>query len=221
VRSVRDRSRSFFPHWVGPPGSVRWCLLRATFAEGIAVIIFEHVTKRYPGGTVAVGDLSLEVPDGKIMILVGPSGCGKTTTLRMVNRLVEPTGGRILLGGRDVAQARPAWEPGTPGGLPAARPPSGPQALLSPQHREAGPAGCPRRPTAAGPHARVRRVAARCPSRTGSPSRLPCSPSPASGRLPGCQLTSRISSSTWQNRLGWPGHMPWSGNLGQQAEAVS
>ena len=51
------------------------------------MIIFEHVTKRYPGGTLAVDDLSLEVPDGKIMILVGPSGCGKTTTLRMVNRL--------------------------------------------------------------------------------------------------------------------------------------
>jgi osmoprotectant transport system ATP-binding protein len=71
------------------------------------VIIFEHVTKRYPGGTVAVDGLSLEVPDGKIMILVGPSGCGKTTTLRMVNRLVEPTSGRILLDGRDVAQAHP------------------------------------------------------------------------------------------------------------------
>jgi osmoprotectant transport system ATP-binding protein len=83
-------------------------LCLANFAEGIAVIIFEHVTKRYPGGTVAVDDLSLEVPDGKIMILVGPSGCGKTTTLRMVNRLVEPTGGRVLLDGRDVAQARPA-----------------------------------------------------------------------------------------------------------------
>jgi energy-coupling factor transporter ATP-binding protein EcfA2 len=76
-----------------------------TFAEGIAVTILEHVTKRYPGGTVAVDDLSLEVPNGKIMILVEPSGCGKTTTLRMVNRLVEPTGGRILLNGRDVAQA--------------------------------------------------------------------------------------------------------------------
>jgi osmoprotectant transport system ATP-binding protein len=72
------------------------------------VIIFEHVTKRHPGGTVAVDDLSLEVPDGKIMILVGPSGYGKTTTLRMVNRLVEPTGGRVLLDGRDVARARPA-----------------------------------------------------------------------------------------------------------------
>ncbi|MDX6639277.1 MAG: osmoprotectant transport system ATP-binding protein [Solirubrobacteraceae bacterium] len=72
------------------------------------MISFEHVTKRFPGGTVAVDDLSLEVPDGKIMILVGPSGCGKTTTLRMVNRLVEPTEGRILLDGRDVLQARPA-----------------------------------------------------------------------------------------------------------------
>ena len=72
------------------------------------MIVFEHVTKRYPGGTVAVDDLSLEVPDGKIMVLVGPSGCGKTTTLRMVNRLVEPTGGRVLLDGRDVAQGRPA-----------------------------------------------------------------------------------------------------------------
>jgi osmoprotectant transport system ATP-binding protein len=70
------------------------------------VIIFEHVTKRYPGGTVAVDDLGLEVPDGKIRILVGPSGYGKTTTLRMVNRLVEPTGVRILLDWHDVAQAR-------------------------------------------------------------------------------------------------------------------
>ena len=48
--------------------------MRAAFAEGIAVIIFEHLTKRYPGGTIAVDDLSLEAPDGKIMILVGPSG---------------------------------------------------------------------------------------------------------------------------------------------------
>jgi osmoprotectant transport system ATP-binding protein len=76
------------------------------------VIILEHVTKRYPGGTVAVDDLGLEVPDGKIMILVGPSGYGKTTTLRMVNRLVEPTGVRILLDGHDVAQARLALRRG-------------------------------------------------------------------------------------------------------------
>jgi osmoprotectant transport system ATP-binding protein len=72
------------------------------------VITFEDVTKRYPGGTVAVDGLDLEVPDGKIMVLVGPSGCGKTTTLRMINRLVEPTSGRILLDGSDIAEADPA-----------------------------------------------------------------------------------------------------------------
>jgi osmoprotectant transport system ATP-binding protein len=68
------------------------------------LITFESVTKRYPGGTVAVDGLDLEVPDGKTMVLVGPSGCGKTTTLRMINRLIEPTEGRILLDGQDVSQ---------------------------------------------------------------------------------------------------------------------
>jgi osmoprotectant transport system ATP-binding protein len=57
---------------------------------------------------VAVDALDLEVPDGKTMVLVGPSGCGKTTTLRMINRLVEPTEGRVLLDGRDVRQSNPA-----------------------------------------------------------------------------------------------------------------
>jgi osmoprotectant transport system ATP-binding protein len=73
-----------------------------------AVITFDHVSKRYPDGTVAVDSLNLEVPAGKIMVLVGPSGCGKTTSLRMINRLVEPTGGRILLDGQDVQQANPS-----------------------------------------------------------------------------------------------------------------
>jgi osmoprotectant transport system ATP-binding protein len=72
------------------------------------LITFESVTKRYPDGTVAVDSLDLGIPDGKIMVLVGPSGCGKTTTLRMINRLVEPTAGRVLLDGRDVADANPA-----------------------------------------------------------------------------------------------------------------
>jgi osmoprotectant transport system ATP-binding protein len=72
------------------------------------VITFDHVTKRYPDGTVAVDALSLEVPDGKIMVLVGPSGCGKTTSLRMINRLVEPTSGRILLDGQNVLEANPS-----------------------------------------------------------------------------------------------------------------
>ena len=72
------------------------------------MITFERVTKRYPDGTVAVDALDLEVPDGKTVALVGPSGCGKTTTLRMINRLVEPTEGTILLDGRDVRQSNPA-----------------------------------------------------------------------------------------------------------------
>jgi osmoprotectant transport system ATP-binding protein len=72
------------------------------------LITFEAVTKRYPDGTVAVDALNLEVPAGKTMVLVGPSGCGKTTTLRMINRLVEPTQGRILLDGTDVRSRNPA-----------------------------------------------------------------------------------------------------------------
>jgi osmoprotectant transport system ATP-binding protein len=71
----------------------------------VAVIRLEHVTKRYPNGHVAVDDLSLTVADGELCVLVGPSGCGKTTTMRMVNRLIEPTSGRILLDGEDVLAA--------------------------------------------------------------------------------------------------------------------
>ena len=71
------------------------------------MITFEGVTKRYPGGTLAVDDLDLEVPDGQTMVLVGPSGCGKTTTLRMINRLIDPTSGRILLDGQDILQSDP------------------------------------------------------------------------------------------------------------------
>jgi len=66
------------------------------------LITFERVTKRYPDGTIAVNALDLEVPAGQTMVLVGPSGCGKTTSLRMINRLIEPTEGRVLLDGLDV-----------------------------------------------------------------------------------------------------------------------
>ena len=66
-------------------------------------IRLDGVTKRFPGSqAVAVQDLSLELPEGTLTALVGPSGCGKTTTLRMINRLEEPTAGRIELFGRDV-----------------------------------------------------------------------------------------------------------------------
>jgi osmoprotectant transport system ATP-binding protein len=72
------------------------------------LITFESVTKRYPGGTVAVDELNLEIPAGQTMVLVGPSGCGKTTTLRMINRMIDPTSGRILLDGQDIQQTNPA-----------------------------------------------------------------------------------------------------------------
>ena len=70
-------------------------------------IEFADVTKRYPDGTVAVDGLSLTVEDGTITVLVGPSGCGKTTSLRMINRMVEPTSGTVLLDGKDVRDSDP------------------------------------------------------------------------------------------------------------------
>lgn len=70
------------------------------------MISLEHVTRRY-GDVLAVDDLTLEVPTGEVCVLIGPSGCGKTTTLRMINRLIEPTSGRILVDGTDVMTLRP------------------------------------------------------------------------------------------------------------------
>lgn len=71
------------------------------------MIRFENVTKRYEDGTTAVDDLSFEVERGELVTLVGPSGCGKTTTMKLVNRLTEPTSGRVLLDGEDVARTDP------------------------------------------------------------------------------------------------------------------
>ncbi|MEW1721768.1 betaine/proline/choline family ABC transporter ATP-binding protein [Streptomyces sp. NPDC093109] len=71
------------------------------------MIRFEHVTKRYPDGTTAVDDLSFEVARGELVTLVGPSGCGKTTTMKMVNRLIEPSEGRIFLDGDDISAIDP------------------------------------------------------------------------------------------------------------------
>ncbi|PPB49002.1 ABC transporter [Arthrobacter pityocampae] len=68
-----------------------------------ASILLDKVSKRYPGQAgAAVDGLTMEIPAGKIVMLVGPSGCGKTTTLKMINRLIEPTEGRIVLDGDDV-----------------------------------------------------------------------------------------------------------------------
>jgi osmoprotectant transport system ATP-binding protein len=72
-----------------------------------ASITLDGIRKRYPDGTEAVRDLSLEVKAGELTVLIGPSGCGKSTVLRMINRLIEPTGGRILLGDEDVTRVDP------------------------------------------------------------------------------------------------------------------
>jgi osmoprotectant transport system ATP-binding protein len=72
-----------------------------------ATITLDEVGKRYDDGTVAVGSLSLEIPAGDLVVLIGPSGCGKSTVLRMLNRLIEPTNGRILLDGEDILSGDP------------------------------------------------------------------------------------------------------------------
>jgi len=71
------------------------------------MIELQGVQKRYGGGALAVQSLDLDVPEGELVALIGPSGCGKTTTLRMMNRLIEPTAGTILLEGEDVSKVDP------------------------------------------------------------------------------------------------------------------
>ncbi|MEU0498148.1 ATP-binding cassette domain-containing protein [Mycobacterium sp. NPDC006124] len=68
------------------------------------MITFDGVTKKYPDGTVAVDDLTLDVPDGTLAVFVGPSGCGKTTSMRMINRMIEPTSGVLSVDGKDVTK---------------------------------------------------------------------------------------------------------------------
>jgi osmoprotectant transport system ATP-binding protein len=72
------------------------------------VIRLENVTKQFPGGSNAVLDLTLDIPTGQTCVLIGPSGCGKTTTLRMINRLIEPDRGRVLIDGEDTHGVDPA-----------------------------------------------------------------------------------------------------------------
>ncbi|HET8641260.1 MAG TPA: ABC transporter ATP-binding protein [Pseudonocardiaceae bacterium] len=72
------------------------------------MIEFRGVTKRFADGTVAVDGLDLVAENGRITVLVGPSGCGKTTSLRMINRMVDPTSGTILVDGEDVRSRPPA-----------------------------------------------------------------------------------------------------------------
>jgi osmoprotectant transport system ATP-binding protein len=72
------------------------------------MIEFRGVSKRFDDGTVAVEALDLVASEGQITVLVGPSGYGKTTSLRMVNRMVEPTSGTLLVGGQDIRSRAPA-----------------------------------------------------------------------------------------------------------------
>ena len=71
------------------------------------MIGFENVRKEYPGGTVAVEDFSLEIASHEAVALVGTSGSGKTTLMRMINRMVDPTSGRVTIDGEDVAAMDP------------------------------------------------------------------------------------------------------------------
>ena len=72
------------------------------------MIRLENVSKRFASGSNAVLNLTLEIPDGQTCVLIGPSGCGKTTTLRMINRLIDPDSGRILVDGADTQGVDPA-----------------------------------------------------------------------------------------------------------------
>src|SRR5438094_6292487 len=69
----------------------------------------EQLSKTFPGGVLAVDDVSLLVPDGALVVLVGPSGCGKSTVLRLVAGLETPTAGRILADDRDMTDLSPRW----------------------------------------------------------------------------------------------------------------
>lgn len=71
------------------------------------MVIFDHVSKVYNGSHEAVKDLNLKVERGKLVTLIGPSGCGKTTTLKMVNRIIEPTRGTIYVNGKDIRKLDP------------------------------------------------------------------------------------------------------------------
>jgi osmoprotectant transport system ATP-binding protein len=89
------------------PGSTPAPASASTAHGGAAPIRLEGIRKQFPDGTVAVGGLTLDVPAGELVVLIGPSGCGKSTVLRMINRLIEPSAGRILLDGEDVTRADP------------------------------------------------------------------------------------------------------------------
>ncbi|HET6315280.1 MAG TPA: phosphonate ABC transporter ATP-binding protein [Chloroflexota bacterium] len=70
------------------------------------MLVIEHLVKDYPGNVRGIDDVSLTVPDGEFLVLIGLSGSGKSTLLRCINRLIEPTAGRVLLDGMDITAAQ-------------------------------------------------------------------------------------------------------------------
>ncbi|MCA1040369.1 betaine/proline/choline family ABC transporter ATP-binding protein [Bacillus infantis] len=71
------------------------------------MITFKHVGKKYPDGFVALKDIDFHIDEGELVALIGPSGCGKTTTMKMINRLIEPSSGRIFINGEDISKKDP------------------------------------------------------------------------------------------------------------------
>ncbi|MDY0143088.1 MAG: betaine/proline/choline family ABC transporter ATP-binding protein [Bacteroidales bacterium] len=71
------------------------------------MVTFENVQKKYPDGTLAVDSINLHIKEGELVVLIGPSGCGKTTSLKMINRLEECTGGKISIKGKDIMSLNP------------------------------------------------------------------------------------------------------------------
>lgn len=71
------------------------------------MITFKNVAKKYPDGYEALKDIDFHIKKGELVALIGPSGCGKTTTMKMINRLIEPTGGSILVDGEDISKKDP------------------------------------------------------------------------------------------------------------------
>ena len=77
------------------------------YEGGSGMIQFEHVSKSY-GKNHILKNMNFTIPDGKFVVLIGKSGCGKTTTLKMINRLITPTSGRVLIDGQDISQMNPS-----------------------------------------------------------------------------------------------------------------
>jgi len=90
-------------HHAAPlPCSSAWGPGTRRMSAARPAIALDRASKVFPGGTVAVREVTLDVQTGEVLVIVGTSGSGKTTTMKMINRLIEPTGGTIRVGGRGI-----------------------------------------------------------------------------------------------------------------------